>query len=120
MTDKPQTTIEDEKKIVVAFSTGSYKPRNKRMTKADRLDFIAWLFDNYDTFDHSKTRWNLAKEIVETYKQDHALQLSIEWVNMLFKFGICKYSDGTYGFKENVEYTIDDVCDNPTIYRSIN
>lgn len=57
MTDKPQTTIEDEKKIVVAFSTGSYKPRNKRMTKADRLDFIAWLFDNYDTFDHSKTRW---------------------------------------------------------------
>ena len=52
------------------------------------------------------------------FKEENDLQLSVEWVNMLFKFGICKYTDGTYGFQEDVSYTIDDVCENPTIYRS--
>ena len=47
-------------------------------------------------------------------------KLSVEWVNLLFKFGICKYEDGTYDFeKEDMLYTVMEVCENPILLKTL-
>lgn len=109
----------EEKKILVSFVDLKKREKPKRMTVRDRHEFIDWMFDNYKSFDLTKTRWNLAKEIVEKFRSQKNLQLSVDWVNVLLKLKICKYEDGTYGFQEETSFTVDDICQTPSAYRSI-
>lgn len=117
--DKPDElkSIGDEKKVLMMFNDSGKDEKPRRMTPRDRHEFIDWMFDNFNSFDMSKTRWNLAKEIVEKFRGFKNLQLSVDWVNVLLKMKICKYEDGTYGFKADCPFTVDDVCQTPSIIR---
>ena len=118
--NKPDITITPEKVVVARFSDKSERSKFRRMNKQDRLDFINWLFDHLDDVDQSQTRWKVAKELTKLYKEEHSFQLNVDWVNALLKCGIVKYGDGTYGFEnENVTFTVDDMCSNASIFRSI-
>lgn len=112
-------TTHEEKKIIVSFTDFKNEEKPKRMTPRDRHEFIDWMFDNYKSFDLTKTRWNLAKEITDKFRATKNLQLSIDWVNALLKLKICKYEDGTYGFQEETSFTVEDMCQSPSAYRSI-
>ena len=107
----------EEKKVLMTFNDSGKDEKPKRMTPKDRYEFIDWMFNNFNSFDMTKTRWNLAKEIVEKFRSQKNLQLSIDWVNVLLKLKICKYEDGTYGFKGETKLTVDDVCQSPSIIR---
>ena len=109
-----------EKKIAVRFTRYVDKPSLKKMTFDDRLEFIDWLFDNYENFDFSKSVYNVSKCITERYREEMQMKLSIEWVTGLIKSGIIKYEDGSYGFEKDIPYTLSDLCEHPKLVRLIN
>lgn len=109
-----------EKKIAVRFTKYVDKPALKKMSYDDRLEFIDWLFDNYEIFDFSKSVYNVSKHITETYREETHMKLSLEWVVGLIKYGIVKYEDGSYGFEKSIPYTLNELCEHPKLVRQIN
>ena len=119
--DIPIKTIEtdDTKKIAKCFNEEIVVKRQRRMNATERHDFIIWMFENLDTFDQTKARWVLAKDITTTYRSITKFNLNIDWVAALLKYGICQYEDGSLGFKEKIDYTVDDLCRSPSLIRLI-
>ena len=107
------------KKITKCFGEENAKKRQHRMSPSERHVFIKWMFDNFDTFDQSKARWTLAKEITTKYRNLTNQSLNIDWVAALLKYGICQFEDKSFGFKENIGFTVDDLCRTPSLIRSI-
>lgn len=113
---------EDQRNITVSIRFTDLKgtPRLKRMNKQDRLDFVDWMFDHSDKFQSGKTPRSKAKLITENYKTETSMLLNPDWVNNLLRAGICKLSDGTYGFeREDIPYSIEQVCEHPTLFKNI-
>ena len=110
-------TSKDVKKVLMTFKQTETSVKPHRMSNEERHEFIKWMFDEFETFDHTKTQWNLAKEITERYRRLKNVQMTIDWVNTLFKYGISKYEDGTYGFQDEAPFTLDEMCSNPSAYR---
>lgn len=108
------------KKVVLTFKSSGNDTKPHRMTSKERHEFIEWMFDEFESFDHSKSFYQLAKEIVERYRRLKNVQMTVDWVNTLFKYGICKYDDGTYGFQDEAPVTLEEMCSNPSAYRSKN
>ena len=121
MSTQIQTSIEPEttKKVAKTYSSDDGGKNLKRMNAIDRHRFIDFLFDNYDDFDHTAARWNLAKEITTRYREETNQCLNVEWVACLLKYGICQYEDKNYGFEKDIKYTVDDLCRNPSLIRLI-
>ena len=118
--DKPAVGLKAEKKVAVRFSDYTTKPNLKRMNKYDRLTFIDWMFDHFKDVDMSQSRRTIAKELTEKYRNEKKMLLNAEWVNDLLRAQIIKYQDNTYGFDRNdIEFTVDEACENPTAFRSI-
>lgn len=114
------TTVKAEKKVAARFSDYVAKSKLKRMNGDDRFAFIEWMFDHLEEVKSNKTRWATAKELTKMYKEEHPVQLNVEWVSTLLKCGILKYEDGTYGFeKEDMDYTVMEVCENPTLLKTL-
>lgn len=88
------------------------------MNKDDRYAFIAWMFDHFNDIDSGQSRWKIAKELTQMYKEVEPVQLNVDWVNALLRCQIIKYKDGTYGFENDaIPFTVEDMCTNASVYR---
>ena len=97
----------------------SEKSKLKRMSADDRREFIKWMFDNIDSIDTKVGRWNIAKSLTNKFTEETGMRINVEWINALLKYGIAKFSDDTYGFEKDIRYTVDDVCEHPTLFRNV-
>jgi len=103
--------------IIARFSSTPGQSMKKRMNANDRHEFIDWMFEHMNEFDLSMSRWKLAQAIASRYKEERLLMGNPIWVNMLLKCGICKRRDGSYDFEEDVNFTVDEACANPSLAR---
>ena len=114
----PLTSIENEKEVESRLLDFKERHRLRRMNKDDRYDFINWMFEHFHDIDSSQSRWKIAKDLTKLYKEEHPVQLNVDWVNALLRCQIIKYKDGTYGFEStDIPFTVDDMCTNASVYR---
>ena len=84
----------------------------RRATYNDRINFLNFMFDVYETVD-ATSKFDLAKKLTKLYEEEKNVNVSYTWVYCLLRYGIIKHKNGSFTFKYCDEYTVDDLCRNP-------
>ena len=111
----------ENKKLPIALDfddKNECRRTTRNATPADRKQFINFMFDNFDSIS-GKNKLDLAKNLSKAYKDTYDVTINYSWVHALLRGGIVKLEDGTVTFKRYHEHTIDELCEHPSITKTI-
>ena len=108
----------EERKIITAFGDEPKSDKLRFMTKEDRLEFVDFMLSNKDKL-KAKTATAMAKELSDIYRNEKHFRVGVEWVKALIRFKIAKYDNGDIEFLEDVPFTVEDMCEKPSIFRTV-
>lgn len=121
MSINPQTALPEETSNDIEFdfdSKNKYRATSRKATTDDRKQFINFMFDNFDTI-NGKNKLDLAKNLSKAYKDEYNVTINYTWVHAILRAGIVKKKDGSVTFKRYHEHTIDELCEHPSITKTI-
>ena len=90
--------------------------RKRNPTSKERHEFISFMFQELKEI-RVKSKNELAKELIKRYRDQYGININKEWCYALIRYGIYKNETGDLMFSENVPYSVNDLCDKPSLIR---
>lgn len=91
---------------------------HKKSTPEDRKNFIEFMFNRFHEI-QSKSNNDLSQKLVNLYETENGVKIGKVWVYRILRLGPIKHRDGTYGFKMNVGFTMEELCETPSLTERI-
>ena len=90
--------------------------RKRNPTSKERHEFIDFIFQELKEI-RVRSKNELAKELIKRYRDQYGININKEWCYALIRYGIYKNENGEVLFSENVPYSVNDLCDKPSLIR---